>query len=178
MYISELLDPSEHRSHMCFPHQLKGISSQWCWMIMIGCRTDGYWKSGGWLFPDCFGTRKRGFVTLFETHLQPDHPSVLFPPYSFSYLSSIIVCTIFLYFVWVCMHSANYHVRSRTRPRKMAAYFHWWVWSPSNLVSLWVPFTPSAVLNSLYNLVKENRKIWVSHSLHGIHKIASWWKSK
>ena len=43
-------------------------------MILIRCITDGYWNAGGWLFSNCFGTKKRGFVTLFAMDLQPDHP--------------------------------------------------------------------------------------------------------
>ena len=50
MYIPELLDLSDHCSHRRVPHHLKFISSQGFWMIMIGCRTDGDLKAGGWVF--------------------------------------------------------------------------------------------------------------------------------
>ena len=51
MYIPELLDLSYHRIHRRIPHNLKGISSIGCWIILIGCRKDEYWKAGAWIFP-------------------------------------------------------------------------------------------------------------------------------
>ena len=41
MYIPELLDLSYHHSRRRIPHNLKGFNSHGCWMILIGCRTDG-----------------------------------------------------------------------------------------------------------------------------------------
>ena len=60
MYILELLDLSYYRSQRRFPHHLKGISSQGCWMILIGCRTYGDWKAGGWVFFDFLVLKKGG----------------------------------------------------------------------------------------------------------------------
>ena len=51
MYIPELSYLTDHCSHRSVPHHLRRISSQRCWMILIECRTDGYWKSGSWIFP-------------------------------------------------------------------------------------------------------------------------------
>ena len=65
MYIPELLDLSYHRIGRCVPCHLKGISSQGCWMILIGCRTYGYWKSGGWLFL-FFWVQKKGICDAFS----------------------------------------------------------------------------------------------------------------
>ena len=45
MNILELLDLSYHCSHRGVPRHLKGISSQGCWMILVGCRIDGDWFS-------------------------------------------------------------------------------------------------------------------------------------
>ena len=60
MYILELLDLSYHRSHRRVPHHLKHIIYQGFWMILIGCRTDGYWKSSGWIFSGFLVLRKGG----------------------------------------------------------------------------------------------------------------------
>ena len=50
MYIPEPLDLWNHHSHRCVTHHLKCISSQGFWIVLIGFRTDLYWKAGGWIF--------------------------------------------------------------------------------------------------------------------------------
>ena len=50
MYIPEPIDLSNHHIHRRVTHNLKCISYQGCWMIMIGHRKDGYRKAGGGIF--------------------------------------------------------------------------------------------------------------------------------
>ena len=64
MYILEVLDLSYHRSYRRVPHHLKHVSSQGCWMILIGYRTDGYWKAGGCFFSS-FWYSKNGICDAF-----------------------------------------------------------------------------------------------------------------
>ena len=64
MYIPELLDLSCHSSRWHIPHNLKFISYQGCWMNMIWCIKDEYWKAGGWLFSD-FLVLKKGDLWRF-----------------------------------------------------------------------------------------------------------------
>ena len=91
MYILEPLYLSSHHSHRRVPHQFKCIISQKNWIILIGCRTDGDLKAGGWLFlivlvilsqphnPKTLYKLRRTWYKMDKiariksAHLQPDH---------------------------------------------------------------------------------------------------------
>ena len=91
MHITEPLDLSNNHSHRRVPHQFKCISYQGCWMILIGCRRDRNWKSGGWIIlvflvllshPHNSKTlyklsriwyKMAEIVQIKSAHLQPDH---------------------------------------------------------------------------------------------------------
>ena len=62
----ELLDLSNHHSHRRVPHHFKHISSQGFWMILIGRRTDGYWKPGGCLSPIFLALQKGDLRCIFD----------------------------------------------------------------------------------------------------------------
>ena len=70
IYIPELLELSYHCSQMYAPHHLKRSSSHGCWMILIGCRTDGYWKVGSLLSQNKLVLKKGicdAFCNVFAT---------------------------------------------------------------------------------------------------------------
>ena len=91
MYIPELLDLSNHHIHRSVIHNLKCISYQGCWMIMIVCRIDVDLKVGGWVFLVFLVLEKRDlwhflrFVfiqTTLSLQATPDTPDTYETSYS------------------------------------------------------------------------------------------------
>ena len=59
---------SYHRSHRRVPHHMKRISSQGCWIILIGCITYGGWKPGD-CFPPIYLVLIKGDLWSFLRHI-------------------------------------------------------------------------------------------------------------
>ena len=92
VYIPEILDLSYHRIRRRVTYHLKVISSRGFWILLVGCRKDGYWKSDAWIFP-IFLVLKNGdlwrflrricnqtILSLRSTPNMPDTPDTLNTP--------------------------------------------------------------------------------------------------
>ena len=143
--------PIYYYSHSYVPRNLKRISSQGCFMMLIGCRTDGYLKARGWIFPILLVIKKGNLwrflwricnqttINLRSTLYTPDNDDTYdsdtdttLPPYSAVSSSSVIRISWFdnghiPADIVICWFPGWFLNREARRQRRVSIDAHWLV---------------------------------------------------